>query len=686
MNYYELQVKFDRREGALWTTDELLPFPDKTEENEKKFYKTLCNEINELLSMDSDRENAIYAYYATEGVVKFIYEANLDEIKSGKIKKEILDSFKDKCGQVDLTVSKAKEITCESYFKKGKHAEKYDYIYRFNDDDIDIFENSRRPYVVKETMLPEKEYDREQLLVEATEILADDSFINELERIYSSDNEKKYFGNPVHYMITVTNRDSVDTIVSLLGKALLSNKRILGRRITRVSEIEEGCYDEDEFEAMISRGAGNLVVIELDGSYEDHGNYANAYHRVIDYIDKLFRKYQRNTLCVFVKNQEHPGFADILIGKITDKGRIVEIKEGGGNAEQTLNYIKRLADKEGQPVDESDLRNAIGNRKYYKVGEAHEIYNKCFSNALMYKIYKAYKTCSYLKPDDRKKHSEPYEELQKMIGLTEIKKVVDSIINNAKIQKLRSDKGMDTFKTSMHMVFTGNPGSAKTTVARLLGQILAKENVIDKADIVECGRSDLVGQYVGWTAHEVKSRFRQAQGGILFIDEAYSLVDDSHSFGDEAINTIVQEMENRRDDVIVIFAGYPDKMKEFLDKNEGLRSRIAFHLDFPDYNANELVQIMQLMASQKGMTLETDAIDRCKKIFESAVNHKDYGNGRFVRNLLEQAMLAQSSRLSNGHKGKNISRKALTSLVSEDFDVNACDQYSEKKMKIGFSA
>lgn len=316
----------------------------------------------------------------------------------------------------------------------------------------------------------------------------------------------------------------------------------------------------------------------------------------------------------------------------------------------------------------------------------NEIYNKCFSNALMYRIYKAYKTCSYLKPDDRKKYSEPYEELQKMVGLTEIKKVADSIISNAKIQKLRSDKGMDTFKTSMHMVFTGNPGSAKTTVARLLGQILAKENVIDKADIVECGRSDLVGQYVGWTAREVRSRFKQAEGGILFIDEAYSLVDDSHSFGDEAINTIVQEMESRRDDVIVIFAGYPDKMKEFLDKNEGLRSRIVFHLDFPDYNANEMVQILKLMVNQKGMTIEPGAIDRCEKIFERAVNHKDFGNGRFVRNLLEQAMLAQSSRLSNGNKGKNISRKALTSLVSEDFDVNVCKQYSEKKMKIGFSA
>ena len=125
------------------------------------------------------------------------------------------------------------------------------------------------------------------------------------------------------------------------------------------------------------------------------------------------------------------------------------------------------------------------------------------------------------------------------------------------------------------MIFTGNPGSAKTTVARLLSQILKKEGILDSGRFVEVGRADLIARYVGWTAKTVCEKFREAAGGVLFIDEAYSLVDDSNTFGDEAINTIVQEMENHRDDVIVIFAGYPEKMKVFLEKNEGLRSRIS---------------------------------------------------------------------------------------------------------------
>ena len=289
-----------------------------------------------------------------------------------------------------------------------------------------------------------------------------------------------------------------------------------------------------------------------------------------------------------------------------------------------------------------------------------------------------------VKSDDKK--SEPYDELQKMIGLNEIKEVVDEIIDSARIQKLRSDMGMDSYKNSLHMVFTGNPGSAKTTVARLITQIFKKEGILGTGNYVECGRADLVGRYVGWTAKEVRRKFREARGGVLFIDEAYSLVDDSNSFGDEAINTIVQEMENHRDDVIVIFAGYPDKMKDFLAKNEGLRSRIAFHLDFPDYKADELVGILKLMAEQKGYKLNGQIETKCQEIFELAVKQEEFGNGRYARNLLEQAMMAQSRRITKEYRGKKISRKALITLKAEDFDVNASKQLQKDvKSRMGFA-
>ena len=155
----------------------------------------------------------------------------------------------------------------------------------------------------------------------------------------------------------------------------------------------------------------------------------------------------------------------------------------------------------------------------------------------------------------------------------------------------------------MHMVFTGNPGTAKTTVARLFAQIMKENGLLPVGDLIEVGRADLVGKYVGWTAPTVKAKFAAAKGSVLFIDEAYSLVDDKDGlFGDEAINTIVQEMENQRDDTVVIFAGYPDKMEQFLKKNPGLRSRIAFHIPFEDYKPAELLDIFTLMAKKQKLS------------------------------------------------------------------------------------
>lgn len=685
MNYYEVSVKFNRKEGVFWSTDETLPFPDSKEDNEKRFYKNFCKEINEHFDMETDVRTDVYAYYANEGIVKFIFEADINEAHQGVVEKAIRTAFKDKYDQVEISTSKAKEITCESYYKLGKNAEKNDYIDDFDDEEIDVFRNDCHPYKIKEELISEKKYDLDELLLQAKETLVDETFIDEINRIYSTDNEKKYYGNPVHYLFTVTNRDSVGNMINLLGRALLVNKRLVGRRITKIGELEEHCYNEDEFEQTIARSAGNIVLLEMDGTYEDHGNYANSFHMVMEYINKLFKKYQRNTLFVFVKNLDHPGFADPLMEMIVENAQIIEIKEGGGSTEQAMEYIKRLACKDGQPVNEDELRKILSNRKFVKVGEAHELYNKCFSNALMYKVYKAYQSCPRVKIAEKKQLVAPYEELQKMIGLSEIKKVIDFIINNAKIQKIRSDKGIDNLGTSLHMVYTGNPGSAKTTVARLLAQILAKERIIDRADIVECGRADLVGKYVGWTAKTVKAKFKEAMGGVLFIDEAYSLVEHwEGSYGDEAINTIVQEMENHREDVIVIFAGYPEKMKDFLDRNEGLRSRISFHLDFPDYKSDELVQILKLMADQRGLILAPGVTDKCKEIFDDAVKQKDFGNGRFARNILEQAVMSQADRLAKEYKGKKISRTTLVRLKSEDFNATSY-KHSDNKMKIGFA-
>lgn len=220
----------------------------------------------------------------------------------------------------------------------------------------------------------------------------------------------------------------------------------------------------------------------------------------------------------------------------------------------------------------------------------------------------------------------------------------------------------------MHMVFTGNPGTAKTSVARLFAQIMRENELLSKGKLIEVGRGDLVGKYVGWTARNIQKKFKEAEGGVLFIDEAYSLVDDRDgSFGDEAINTIVQEMENHRDDTVVIFAGYPKKMEDFLQKNPGLRSRIAYHVPFADYSVEELCNIAVLIAKKKGLQLNAHAEEKLISIFETARRQADFGNGRFVRNVIERAKMAQSTRLL-AKDYETLTQKDITTLCAEDIE------------------
>ena len=271
-----------------------------------------------------------------------------------------------------------------------------------------------------------------------------------------------------------------------------------------------------------------------------------------------------------------------------------------------------------------------------------------------------------------------------MVGLNDVKAVIDNIIAAYKMQKIRNGYLKSDAVSSRHMIFTGNPGSAKTTVARLVAEILKNEGILETGEFVECGRADLIRKYVGWTAPAVKAKFRQAQGGVLFIDEAYSLVDDTASFADEAINTIVQEMENHRDDVIVIFAGYPDKMKTFVEKNEGLKSRIAFHIDFTDYNAEELLDIMKLMMKESEYTMTPDAEKAVMKIFETAQHTGNFGNGRFARNVLEQAEMRQATRLMKSGFDNADDKETLFRLEKDDFNLPALMPKEEHKRSIGF--
>ena len=689
MNFYEAVVKF-KKLNTEEENDSRALFAPADEKNPKSFIRVAFEGINKSLGVRCDAKEAysIFFWEAEKGKASVIFSVDMDKANVDSAILYIRDYLEKNYDVCSVQVSDIKEITTGRFHQLGTRGDNNGLIRRFmadeNDMGLDYRENNQ--YQIREEMIPTEKLSFDEAVEKSRRFMADISFVEELERIYSDENEKKYYGNPVHYKISASNMESAFEIASLLAQALKSNNRLVGSRINRVYEIKKGCYDEPDFKNMFEKAQGNIVLFDLSGSAEMHNNYASEYEEVIEYMNKLISKNHVKTLCIFVENTNHPGFASNFLAKVAEEIDIIELKEGCGNRETAMAYIQNLAAQNKYDISQTEVEEIMPEKSLFTVGEAYEIYNKWFRNGLRNRIYKSYKYCSYLEIKKEDKKSEPYDELQKMIGLKDMKQVVDEIIDSARIQKIRSDMGMDSYKTSLHMVFTGNPGTAKTTVARLITQIFVKEGILDTGNYVECGRADLVGKYVGWTAKTVKSKFREATGGVLFIDEAYSLVDDSNSFGDEAINTIVQEMENHRDDVIVIFAGYPDKMKEFFAKNEGLRSRIAFHLDFPDYSAEELVDILKLMADKKGYKLNPDIERKCLEIFAQAVKKEEFGNGRYVRNLLEQAMMAQSRRITKEYAGKKITRKVLTTLKPEDFDVNASKQIEkETKRTIGFA-
>ena len=277
-----------------------------------------------------------------------------------------------------------------------------------------------------------------------------------------------------------------------------------------------------------------------------------------------------------------------------------------------------------------------------------------------------------------------FDRLNGLVGLENVKEQVRKISAFARMKKAMLQDGKNGISLALNMEFTGNPGTAKTTVARILAEIFYETGLLADGTVVEAGRADLVARYVGQTAEKVKAVFRKAKGRLLFIDEAYSLSENwKGSYGDEAINTIVQEMENRRDDTVVIFAGYPEEMEEFFGRNPGLRSRVPFSIRFSDYSPEELLQIAGLEAEKRGFSLSPQAEEKVLDICKGVSGSPAAGNGRFSRNLVESAVLNYAVRIYGADNAD--SRMPQEHILTEN-DFSLPEGFSEEKTTrpIGF--
>jgi probable Rubsico expression protein CbbX len=269
---------------------------------------------------------------------------------------------------------------------------------------------------------------------------------------------------------------------------------------------------------------------------------------------------------------------------------------------------------------------------------------------------------------------------RELIGLKPVKTRIREIAALLLVDRLRKKFALSSETPTLHMNFTGNPGTGKTTVASRMAEILHRLGYVREGHLVSVTRDDLVGQYIGHTAPKTKEVIKKAMGGVLFIDEAYYLYkpENERDYGAESIEILLQVMENNRDDLVVILAGYKDRMDRFFNSNPGMRSRIAHHVDFPDYTPDELLAIAKLMLAQQNYRFSAEGEKAFAEYIPLRMKMDHFANARSIRNALDRSRLRQANRLF-ATKGRNLTRNDLITIEAEDIMVSRVFDEPDKK-------
>lgn len=638
---------------------------EKTTINLREYaYENTIAAVNNYMYKRLDNDVCFFAY-REEGNTTFAV-FSYDEKKGA-----FVDAFSHITGVLkeDFSVNRIKTVPCEitmyqalDFLLEAKRRDFMNLTNRFVDTSnlwIYNYYNSETKsfhFDFKERIVPEKSSCKNTIY--------DQAFIDELINIEEHENASDFKGNMVHYVVCGHSIEAVKDMTETLMQSLIRAKRISSRRMEVISEIEPDVYlVQNHLNDIIEGNYGGVVVLDLT---EKFGCDPVDYTLTSKYIVNLLKEYRNKCLFVFTYNMDNPGFSYQILPQINKYVIPVMLREGRGDRRAAIRYMKAL-------IKDSAYAEYVGQAgEFMKLFPGNEFtqtdvlmaYEQFESWCLNKNVLHAYNydmSQEFMLDRDGSTDSS-YDKLNKLIGLDIVKKQIESIIASDLVEKERiKHKGKDYQACSMNMIFGGNPGSAKTTVAKLFAGIAKEKGILKSGAFVERGGMDLDG--LGCVT-AIREAFLAAKGGVLFIDEAYSMVSDT------AVTVLIQEMENRREDVIVILAGYNDRMRDFMKINEGLKSRIPHWVDFPDYTADELTDIFKLMIEERGFQVTDEATKEAHYIFEKVRNTDNFGNGRYVRNLIDRASQNQAVRLlSDGKDASVIKKKELFQITKDDISL-----------------
>lgn len=469
-------------------------------------------------------------------------------------------------------------------------------------------------------------------------------------RMYDEKIEKNYI--PFNMQLISKNEDLIEAIKAIITDALHLFK------YTKSSKLEETpIYKMEGADKVLQIYDENGVIVfkDLTGFTAHEEKFQEVF---LNFLEDTMKDYLNNTIT-------------IIIGR--DK---LEISNAFAKRSLMLEKYFEFVIEEIKPDVQDVFREVTDNLKTsieftdeMNVKLLDYISNTYPKTSLDFPDYRN-NLCKYIsfnkeipKYEQDKSLDEIFAELNELVGLKKVKRVLNDLVALIELKK-KSKDDLKIKDVNLHMVFLGNPGTGKTTVARIIAEVLYNLGYTKQNKLIEVSSKDLVGEYVGQTAPKTMSVVEKALGGVLFVDEAYSLAStDKHgsSYNEEAIATLIQAMENYRDNLVVIFAGYTKEMQAFLNSNSGIVSRIGYTLEFDDYTPDELIEIFKGMMKKSGFVVADDAIDEVRKVIDEYKDTENFGNARFVRNVYEKTILKHASNTKN-----KTSKKAIKTITKED--------------------